>query len=123
MRGGTKVAMEMENATAALAAAIRESEECRNHLALKEQVMSDDINKALLKEYQRTQTSLQMAAMAGKEPDDDIVQKFSQLSGLLYMNPEISQYLLAQIRVQKLVGEVFQALTKAAELDMELPGM
>ena len=123
MRGGTKVATEMENATAALAAALRESEECQSYLALKDQVMSDDTNKALLKEYQRAQTSLQMAAMAGKEPDDEAVQKFSRLSGLLYMNPEISQYLLAQIRVQKLVGEVFQTLAKAAEMDMELPGM
>lgn len=114
---------EMEQATQALARAIQESEEYTVYHTLKEAVMENDTNRALLKEYQKAQTELQMAAMAGKDADEDTVQRFSQLSGLLYMNNEVAQYLLAQMRVQQLAGEVFQRVAAAADLDIELPGM
>lgn len=117
------LSQEMEQATQALARAIQKSEEYVSYRALKEAVMENETNRALLKEYQRTQTELQMAAMAGKEADEDTVQRFSRLSGLLYMNNEVAQYLLTQLRVQQLAGEVFQRVASAADLDIELPGM
>ena len=113
----------LEQATEALAAVIQDTEEYQTYQALKQQVMSDETNKALLKEYQKAQTTLQMAAMTGKEADDETVQRFSKLSSLLYMNNEVAQYLLAQLRLQKLAGEVFQTLVKASGLEMDLPGM
>ena len=114
---------EIERATEQLAQAIRESEEYVLYKGLKDAVMSNDTNRALLKEYQKAQTTLQMAAMAGKEADEDTVQRFSQLSSLLYMNNEVAQYLLAQLRVQKLAGDVFGSIAAAAGLEFELPGM
>ncbi|MEA5013175.1 MAG: YlbF family regulator [Candidatus Limiplasma sp.] len=114
---------EIEVATERLAQAIRESEEYILYSGLKEAVMSDETNRTLLKEYQKTQAVLQMAAMAGKEADEDTVQRFSQLSSLLYMNNEVAQYLLAQLRVQKLAGDVFGQLAAAAGLEFDLPGM
>ena len=85
--------------------------------------MSDETNRGLLREYQKTQTTLQMAAMAGKEADEDMVQRFSKLSSLLYMNQDVAQYLLAQLHFQKLMGELFQGLAQATGLDMDVPGM
>lgn len=113
----------IEQATKELAQAIQQSEEYMTYHQLKEAVMENDVNRALLKEYQRTQAALQMAAMAGQEADEDTAQRFSQLSSLLYMNNEVAQYLLAQLRVQQLAGEVMQRVAQAAELDFELPGM
>ena len=113
----------LEQATETLTSAIQDTEEYQAYQALKQQVMSDETNKALLKEYQKTQTTLQMAAMVGRDADDETVQRFSKLSSLLYMNNDVAQYLLAQLRLQKLVGEVFQALGKASGLELDLPGM
>lgn len=110
-------------ATEQLAAAIHDSEEYRQYKTLKDVVMDNETNKALLKEYQRTQTKLQMAAMSGHDADADDVQRFQKLSALLYMNNDVAQYLVAQMRVQQLTGEVFQSVAKAAEFDLELPGM
>jgi len=109
----------LEQATQALAAAIQDTEEYQTHQALKQQVMNDETNRVLLKEYQKAQTTLQMTAMAGKEADDETVQRFSKLSSLLYMNNDVAQYLLAQLRLQKLAGEVFQALGKASGLEFD----
>ena len=115
--------LSVRNATEQLATAIRDSEEYRQYKALKDAVMDNETNRALLKEYQRTQTRLQMAAVSGHEADADDVQRFQKLSTLLYMNNDVAQYLVAQLRVQQLTGEVFQNVAKAAELELDLPGM
>ena len=110
-------------ATEQLTLAIRDSEEYCQYRALKETVMDSDTNKALLTEYQRTQTRLQMAAVSGHEADEDDVQRFQQLSALLYMNSDVAQYLVSHLRVRQLAGEVFQRVAAAAELELDLPGM
>ena len=113
----------VRTATEQLAAAIRESEEYRQYKALRDTVMDNETNRTLLKEYQRTQTKLQMAAVAGSDASSEDVERFNKLSALLYMNADVAQYLVSQMRLQQLTGEVFQAVAKAAELDLELPGM
>ncbi len=110
-------------ATEQLTAALRESDEYQQYKNLREAVMANETNRTLLKEYQRTQTKLQMAAMAGSTASDDDVERFNKLSSLLYLNADMAQYLLAQMRLQQLTGEVFQAVAAATELDLELPGM
>lgn len=110
-------------ATQQLADAIRQSEAYQQYKALKDSVMANETNRALLKEYQRTQTRLQMAAATGSEAAGDDVERFQKLSALLYMNGEMAQYLVAQMRLYKLAGEVFQQVSAAAEMDMEWPGM
>jgi cell fate (sporulation/competence/biofilm development) regulator YlbF (YheA/YmcA/DUF963 family) len=110
-------------ATEQLTGAIRESEQYLQFKVLKDAVMESETNRALLKEYQRTQTRLQMVAVAGKDADSDDVERFNKLSALLYMNNDVAQYLMAQMRLQQLTGEIFQSVAKAAELDLELPGM
>jgi cell fate (sporulation/competence/biofilm development) regulator YlbF (YheA/YmcA/DUF963 family) len=110
-------------ATEQLAAAIRECDEYRQYKTLRDAVTDNETNRALLKEYQRTQTRLQMAAMAGHDADASDVERFNKLSALLYMNNEVAQYLVTQMRLQQLTGEIFQRVTKAAELELELPGM
>ncbi len=114
---------QVRQAAGALAQALRESEEYRQFKALKDAVMESDANRALLKEYQRAQTRLQMDAVSGHEADSGDVERFQKLSSLLYMNPEVAQYLLAQMRLQQTAGEVFQQIAQAAEMELELPGM
>ena len=113
----------VRQATEQLTEAIRQSDEYRQYKTLKDDVMANETNRALLKEYQRTQTKLQMAAVAGSEAADGDVERFNKLTSLLYLNPDVAQYLVAQMRLQQLTGEVFQAITGAAELELELPGM
>ncbi|HPJ02567.1 MAG TPA: YlbF family regulator [Candidatus Limiplasma sp.] len=114
---------EIQTASAQLAAAIRKSDEYAVYKQIKDAVMADTTNKALIDEYQRLQTKLQMAAVTGADSTADDVQRFQQMSGLLMMNASISQYFMAQIRLQQMLSEVFQTITQAAELDIKLPGM
>ena len=106
-----------------LAREIRESEEYQTYTRLKETVFADEINKTLLTEYKKMQTRLQMAAMAQTSGHDEEMRRFSQLTALLFANQEVSAYLLAEMRLQQMIGDIFKILTDASGLDIHLPGM
>ena len=105
-----------------LASDIRQSEEYQTYHRLKDDVMADDTVAALIREYKKLQLSLQLAAMSGQQPDSDDMQRFSGISALLFGKPEVSQYLLAEMRLQQAMADIFKILTDAADLDVQLPG-
>lgn len=105
-----------------LASDIRQSEEYQTYHRLKDDVMADETVAALIREYKKLQLSLQMAAMSGQQPDTDDMQRFSGISALLFGKPEVSQYLLAEMRLQQAMADIFKILTDAADLDVQLPG-
>ena len=77
-------------------------------------------NGKLLK---KLQMKLQMGAMAGAKPDDDDMQRFQGITSLLFSNPTVSKYMLAEMRLQQALADIFKIITEAANIDMELPGM
>ena len=106
-----------------LAQEIRQSEEYRTYHGLKEEVMADETVAALIKEYKKLQITLQVAMMSGQQADQEDMQRFSGISSLLFGKPEVSQYLLAEMRLQQAMADIFKIITEAADLDMDIPGM
>ncbi len=115
--------MEVYDGAHALAKLITASEEYEAYSRLKASVFENETNAALLKEYKRLQTALQLAAMSGVNMDQDDMQRFSQMSTLLYASQETSAYLLSEMRFQKMLADVFKILTDAAGMPFDLPGM
>ena len=64
---------------------------------------------------------MSMTGAAGQMPDEEM-KRFQQLASLLYMNPDVQAYLLAEMQMQKTLADVFKILTDAAGLSLELPG-
>ncbi|MBE5769155.1 MAG: YlbF family regulator [Clostridiales bacterium] len=106
-----------------LARDIRQSEEYQTYHGLKDEVMADETTAALIREYKKLQVTLQMAAMSGSQPDPDDMQRFQGITALLFSKPEVSQYLLAEMRLQQALADIFKIITEAADIDMSLPGM
>ncbi|MCQ2457861.1 MAG: YlbF family regulator [Clostridia bacterium] len=106
-----------------LARAIRESEEYKTYHSLKETVMADDTQAALIREYRRLQTAIQMTVMSGMQADADDMQRFNGISSLLFSKPEVSQFLLAEMRMQQALGDIFRIVTEAADIEINLPGV
>lgn len=106
-----------------LAQDIRQSTEYLDYHRLHEEVMVDDTLAALIKEYRKLQITIQVAAMSGSQAGGDDMARFSAISGLLFAKPEVSEYLLAEMRLQQAMADIFKILTDAAGLSMELPGM
>ena len=111
------------SSTHRLAQEIRDSEEYRTYHELKESVMSDETTAALIREYRKLQMKLQMAAAGGQTPDAEDMQRFSGISTLLFSKQEVSNYLLAEMRLQQALADIFRIVTEAADVDMSIPGL
>ena len=107
--------------TRQLATAIRETEEYKEYARLKEEIDADAGIKALLGEYRRLQTSLQMRMLSGQGMEGDDQQRFQQLNMLLFADHRTSGFLMAEMRLQKLMAEIFETLTRAAGMEIPMP--
>ncbi len=100
---------------------IKHSDEYKAFKQAEDYAFEDETSKALLKEFNRLQTQLQMVAVAGREMKEEDVSRFQKMSSLLYATPQTSAYLLAQMRMQKFMAEIFSQLSKEAGLPIEVP--
>ena len=107
------------SSTYKLAQDIRDSEEYRTYHDLKESVMSDETTAALITEYRK----LQMAAAGGQTAEPEDLQRFSGISTLLFSKPEVSNFLLAEMRLQQALADIFRIVTEAADIDISIPGL
>ena len=105
-----------------LAQDIRDSEEYQTYHGLKEQVMADETTAALIREYRKLQMTIQMSAIGGQAAAQEDVQRFSGISTLLFSKPEVSRFLLSEMRLQQVLADVFKILTEAADVEMAVPG-
>ena len=114
--------MEYSNAHR-LAQDIRQSEEYQTYHGLQDEVMADETTAALIREYKKLQVKLQMGAVAGTKPDDADMQRFQGITALLFGNPTVSRYMLAEMRLQQALADIFKIVTDAAGIDMGIPGL
>ena len=111
------------SSTYKLAQDIRDSEEYKTYHELKESVMAEETTAALIKEYRRLQMAIQVSAMSGQTPSQEDTQRFSGISTLLFSKSEVSQFLLAEMRLQQALADIFRIVTEAADVDMAIPGI
>lgn len=104
-----------------LAQEIRQSEEYLTYHNLKESVMADETTAALLKEYKKLQSRVQLVSASGAQPDQDDVQRLQGIMSVLFANPEVSQFLLAEMRLMQTLGDIIRIVTEATGIDMQLP--
>ena len=100
--------------------ALQSTETFQTYEALKQTVMADEVNRRLLERFMRAQSALQMAAMAGSEPREEDTAEFEKLSALLYQSPEVTDFLLAQMRVQQLVAQTLSRITGEAGISIDI---
>lgn len=113
--------MQAMEAARLLAQAIQESPEYKEYAQLKAEINADSGIKALVDEYKRLQTALQMRMLAGQGMEGEEAQRFQSLNMLLFADSRTSGYLMAEMRLQKMMAEVFETLTRAAGMDIPLP--
>ncbi len=113
--------MQVQEAAGALAAAIRESDECREYVRLKAEIDADAGIKALVDEYKRLQTAMQMRVLSGQGMEGEDAARFQSLNVLLFSDQRTSGYLLSEMRLQRMMAEIFETLTRAAGMEIPLP--
>lgn len=113
--------MRIEEAQKQLAEAIRETDEYKYYMQCKSDAYENPTVGALLDEFSKLQTKLQMFALTGKEPDGEEMQRYQSLSALLFATPEASAFLLSKIQMQKKMADVFAYLSAEAGVPIDAP--
>ncbi|MBE5807550.1 MAG: YlbF family regulator [Clostridiales bacterium] len=104
----------------ALARAIRESEEYTEMERLKAVARESSTNASLLDEYKRLQFRFQAKAAAGETMPEDDVKRMTQIGTLLQFNQDVSAYLLAEFRFQRMLSDIFKILAETADVDLDM---
>ena len=104
----------------ALARAIKDSEEYREYARLKEIAYDDSTNKALLDEYKRLQFRMQAKLATGENMPEEDLQRLQQIGALLQFNPDVSAFLLAEFRFQRMLSDIFKILGEVAGIDLDM---
>ena len=102
-----------------LARAMKDGEEYREYERLREPAYADDTNRALLDEYKRLQFRMQAKLASGENMPEDELQRLQQIGTLLQFNPDVSAYLLAEFRFQKMLSDIFKILADVADIDLD----
>ncbi len=103
-----------------LARALKDSEEYREFTRLKAAAYDDNTNKALLDEYKRLQFRLQAKIAAGESLPEEDMQRLQQIGALLQFNPDVSAYLMAEFRFQRMLSDIFKILADVAGVDLDM---
>ena len=114
--------MNIYDSANALANELRQCEEVREYARLKEAAEADETNRKLIEERRRLQVKLQLQTAGGGQPDPEEMQRFQQIMSLLYMNNDVQAYMLAEVRLQKLMADLFKTITDACGMDIGIPG-
>ncbi len=114
--------MQAMEAAKALAQAIQETPEYREYSQLKKEIDADAGIKALVNEYKRLQTAMQMRMLAGQGMEGEDAQRFQSLNMLLFADSRTSGFLMAEMKMQRMMAEIFGVLTQASGLDIPMPG-
>ena len=104
----------------ALAKALKESEEYAEYMRLKQVAYDDSTNKALLDEYKRLQFRMQAKLASGENMPEEDLQRLQQIGALLQFNPDVSAYLMAEFRFQRMLSDIFKILADVAGVDLDM---
>jgi cell fate (sporulation/competence/biofilm development) regulator YlbF (YheA/YmcA/DUF963 family) len=102
-----------------LANEIRASGEYKAYEAAKAKIAPGSSAAALLGEYRKLEYRAQAAMVAGEE-DPETLEKLRTLGELLQSDADASEYLIAEFRLSRLVGDVYRMIAKAAGLDVSM---
>lgn len=104
----------------ALAKSLKESDEYREMTRLRELAYESDTNRALLDEYKKLQFRMQAKMASGESMPEEDYQRLQQIGTLLQFNQDVSAYLLAEFRFQRMLSDIFKILADVAGVDLDM---
>lgn len=110
--------MEIYDTANKLANELKNSEEVKKYLELKENIMSDETNKALMKKYKKLQFEAQTLAMSGGTLSEEKQEEIKKLGEVLQFNKEISEFLALEYMVNRTLSDIYRIIGEAVEIDL-----
>lgn len=104
----------------ALADSLKQTEEYKEYVRLNEIARQDETNRALLDEYKRLQYRMQAMLASGERMDEEELKRLQQIGSLLQFNQDASASLLAEMRFQRMIADIYKIIAEAAGINLDM---
>ncbi len=96
-----------------LVRAIKESDEVKEYLAMKEEIYSDEKNKELIKDFREKQMEVQSLLMQGKEAEKEKMEKLQNLYQILVSNVKVKEFFDKEVRFDVMLSDIYKIIGEA----------
>ncbi|MEW6623125.1 MAG: YlbF family regulator [Bacillota bacterium] len=96
-----------------LAKSLSKSDEYQEFKKAKSLLEENQESVRLLQDFRRKQLEIQMAQISGEEIDDEYLRQVESLYELLSLNPRINEYLNAEYRLARMMGDIQKIIGEA----------
>ena len=101
-----------------LAKQMKQSEEYQAYCEAKEKAFAEQLNKDLYKKFLEISRAANAAHMAGQEPSAELVEQCNKLMSVLSLNTDVQDFMLAEHRLNQMIGDIFKILADAVQVDL-----
>lgn len=100
-----------------LARALKDSPEVVEYRRLTDKINANANNKKIVDDFRVKQIELYNLQVQGQEPSKEQMEAINSLYGVMSMNPEIREFLEAEIKFSRLWEDVTKIIGEAVGLD------
>lgn len=105
-----------------LATALKESNEFKRFKAAKEKIEKDEKLKQMISDFKKKQFELEQKRLKGEEVTSSDVYSLQQLYQIISLNPDIEEYLSAEMMLAKIIADISKIIADSIELKDEIWG-
>ncbi len=93
-----------------LVRALKESNEVKSYLELKEELYKDEKNKEMIKDFRDKQIEVQSLMMQGKEADKEKMEKLQSLYAVLASNIRIKEFFDKEVAIDVMLSDIYKII-------------
>lgn len=95
-----------------LVRAMKDSDEVKEYIAIKEEVYKDEKSKELIKEFREKQMEVQSLLMQGKEAEAEKMEKLKNLYQILASNVKIKEFFDKEVKVDVMLSDIYKIISE-----------
>lgn len=99
-----------------LVKAVKESNEYKEYMRLREETAKDEMLSKMLKDLQELQVAIQTAQITGQTIDESQMSQFQSVYAMLAAKPLAAEYMQAEVRFSMMIKDVFDILGDAINI-------
>lgn len=96
-----------------LVRSIKESDEVKEYLKIKEEVYKDEKNKEMIKEFREKQMEVQSLLMQGEEAEAEKMEKLQNLYQILASNIKVKEFFDSEVKFDVMLSDIYKIIGEA----------
>lgn len=100
-----------------LAKALKESDEFKKYMELREEVSEVEGLKEMLADFQQRQFELQTMQLSGQEPGPELMEQIQSLYQIIMKDPKAMEYFQSEMVFSRLVSDIYGILGEVIKID------